>query len=138
MLTIRLQRTGKKNQADFRIILAEKAAAASKKFIEVLGNYNPHKKDFRVKEERVKYWLAQNVECSPTVHNLMVTKGFLTVPKVKAFSVPKKPAAPVEAPVASAPAPEASPAPEVVPAPEATEPVVEEVKPAEEKTEVVA
>lgn len=94
MLTIRLQRTGKKNQADFRIVLAEKAAPVKKKHLEVLGSYNPRKKDFKVKEERVQYWITQRVELSPTIHNLFVTKGLLAGAKVKAFSIPQKPAEP--------------------------------------------
>jgi len=104
MLTIRLQRTGKKNQADFRIVLAEKEAPVQKKFAEILGSYNPRRKTFQVKEERVKYWLGQRVELSETVHNLFVTKGLVEGKKVKAFTIPKKPVAPVEAtaPVAEA------------------------------------
>jgi small subunit ribosomal protein S16 len=100
MLTIRLQRTGKKNQADFRIVLAEKEAPVNKKIVEILGSYNPRKKAFQVKEERVKYWVAQRVELSETMHNLFVTKGFVQGAKVKAFNIPKKPveAAPAEKP----------------------------------------
>ncbi len=127
MLTIRLQRTGKKNQADFRIVLAEKEAPVQKKFTEVLGSYNPRKKNFQVKEERVKYWLGQRVELSETVHNLFVTKGLVEGKKVKAFTIPKKPveAAPASAPAAAetpaaVEAPAETPAPEAAAAPEAT------------------
>lgn len=105
MLTIRLQRTGKKNQADFRIVLAEKESPVQKKFTEILGSYNPRRKTFQAKEDRVKYWLGQRVELSETVHNLFVTKGLVEGKKVKAFSIPKKPAAPAEA---AAPATEAA------------------------------
>jgi small subunit ribosomal protein S16 len=91
MLTIRLQRTGKKNQADFRIVLAEKEAPVKKKVVEVLGSYNPRKKYFEVKEERLKYWISQRVALSETVHNLLVTKSYIQEPKIKAFSIPKKP-----------------------------------------------
>jgi small subunit ribosomal protein S16 len=97
MLIIRLQRTGKKNQADFRIVLTEKAAPVQKKFLEVLGSYNPRKKYFQVKEERLKHWLGQHVALSETLNNLLVTKGLFSGPKVKAFSIPKKPVV-VEAP----------------------------------------
>ena len=90
MLTIRLQRTGKKNQADFRIVLAEKESPVQKKFVEILGSYNPRRKTFQVKEDRVKYWVGQNIEMSETIHNLFITKGFVTGKKVKAFSIPKK------------------------------------------------
>jgi len=103
MLTIRLQRTGKKNQADFRIVLAEKEAPVTKKVVEILGSYNPRKKTFQVKEERVKYWIGQRVETSETIHNLFVTKSLISGAKVKAFNIPKKPAtAPVAAPAADA------------------------------------
>lgn len=92
MLIIRLQRTGKKNSPDFRIVLAQKTASAAKKFVEVLGSYNPVKKAFAVKsEERLKYWIAQHVEISPTVHNLLVSKNLLDAKKVRAFNTPKKP-----------------------------------------------
>ena len=108
MLIIRLQRTGKRNQADFRLVLAEKETPVKKKFVEVLGSYNPGRKNFQAKEERLKYWLAQKVQLSETVHNLLVTKGLLDGAKVKSFSIPKKaetpPAKPDVAPVAAAPA----------------------------------
>jgi small subunit ribosomal protein S16 len=104
MLIIRLQRTGKKNQADFRIVLAEKEAPVNKKITEVLGSYNPRKKAFQVKEERLKYWLGQKVSLSETAHNLLVTKGLLDAKKIKAFSIPKKPAEPAAQKAADAPA----------------------------------
>jgi small subunit ribosomal protein S16 len=125
MLTIRLQRTGKKNQADFRIVLAEKESPVKKKIVEVLGSYNPRKKDFRVREERLKYWLGQRIELSETVHNLFVTNKLVEGGKVKAFTIPKKPvekAAEGAAPAAAVPAPETAaetPAPAVEPKPEA-------------------
>jgi small subunit ribosomal protein S16 len=110
MLTIRLQRTGKRNNSDFRVILAEKTAAAGKKFVEILGSYNPRTKHFVVKDEqRLSYWLSQHVEVSPTVHNLFVSKDILKdSKKVKAFSVPKKPVeeANTVAPAAATPASE--------------------------------
>lgn len=90
MLTIRLQRTGKKNQADFRIVLAEKEAPVTKKVTEILGSYNPRKKIFQVKEDRLKYWMEQKVAMSPTIHNLLVSQSLLSTPKVHAFSISKK------------------------------------------------
>ena len=113
MLTIRLQRAGKKNHSHFRVVLAEKTAHVSKKFQEILGSYNPHTKDLVVKNaEKLQYWIDQNINISPTVHNLLVTKGILKADKVKAFNIPKKPEA--------APAAEATPAPAAEAAPEAT------------------
>jgi small subunit ribosomal protein S16 len=110
MLIIRLQRTGKKNAADFRIVLAQKTSSAAKKFVEVLGSYNPRSKGFMIKdEERLKYWIAQHVEISPTMHNLLVGKNLLDAKKVRAFNTPKKPAEPVAATATpAAPAAEAA------------------------------
>ena len=135
MLIIRLQRTGTKNRPTFRLVLAESFRAASKRFIEVLGHYNPRSKEFGIKsEERLKYWLGQHVQLSPTVHNLLVDKKFVEAKKVKAWqpkkkekpegeSAPVAPAAAVPAaPVAETPATQASEAPvaaEPAPAPEA-------------------
>lgn len=107
MLMIRLQRTGKRNQADFRIVLAEKEAPVQKKFQEVLGSYNPRRKAFQIKKDRLEYWLGQRIQLSPTVHNLLVTQGLLSEKKVKAFNIPKKPAEPAVEKPAETPAPAA-------------------------------
>lgn len=105
MLTLRLQRTGKNRQPVFRIVLAEKHKSASKKFLEILGIYNPRTKQFNVKDsERVKYWLGQQIEVSPTVHNLLVDKGLVTGGKTKAWQPKKKAAEASAAPQPSAPA----------------------------------
>jgi small subunit ribosomal protein S16 len=105
MLTIRLQRTGSKNKPEFRIVLAEAHRAASKKFLEVLGHYNPRSKNFGIKnEERLKYWLAQNIKVSPTVHNLLIEKETISGKKVKAWNPKQKAEAATAAPTASPPA----------------------------------
>lgn len=103
MLTIRLQRAGKKNKPEYRIVLAEKTAASQKKFTEVLGSYNPHTKNLIIRDqERLNYWKdEQHVELSATVNNLLVTKGIIKGDKTKAFTIPKKEV------VEEAPAPEA-------------------------------
>lgn len=109
MLTIRFQRAGKKNKAEFRIVLAEKESSASKKFAEILGYYNPRTKDFAIKEDRLQYWMSQRVPLSPTVHNLFVTKKLIDAVKVKAFSIPPKKEEPAAESAPAAPAAEAPP-----------------------------
>lgn len=102
MLIIRLQRTGKRNRPDFRIIVAEKKSSASKKFLEILGSYNPRTKALELKnKERLQYWVSQHLEISPTAHNLLVTQKLLDAKKVRAFNVPKKPAVVETTPVAT-------------------------------------
>lgn len=91
MLTLRLQRAGKKNKPEFRIVLAQSTSAANKKFLEILGNYNPRTKEFRVKDEsRLKYWVEQHVSISPTLNNLLISKNLLDSSKKRAFLVPTK------------------------------------------------
>ncbi len=133
MLTIRFQRTGKRNRPEFRVVVAPKTAAAQKKFTEILGSYNPRTKELVIKnQERLEYWLGQRLQISPSVQNLFVTKKLLEGAKVKAFALPKKaaPAEVVEAPKAEAapaevPTTEAA-APEVEATPEAPTPAVAE------------
>lgn len=109
MLTIRFQRTGKRNRAEFRVVVAPKTAAAQKKFTEILGNYNPRTKELVVKnQDRLNYWLSQKLEISASVQNLFITKKLMEASKVKAFTLPKK-----EAPKAEAPAPAAEETPAV-------------------------
>lgn len=134
MLTIRLQRAGKKNKPEYRIVLADKTAASQKKFTEVMGAYNPHTKALTIRnQERLDYWInEQHVELSATVRNLLVTKEIIKGDKTKAFTIPKKEVVAEEA-APEAPAAETAPA-EEVPAAEAAKPadVVSEEAPKEE------
>lgn len=131
MLTIRLQRAGKRNTAHFRLVLAEKARAVQKQVTEILGSYNPHTKELTIRDQdKLNYWIKeQRVEISPTAQNLLVSKGLLEAPKVKAFSVPKKAVEekPEEAPAEAAT--EAAPGTASQPAEQATE---QQEAPAEE------
>lgn len=129
MLTIRLQRVGRKNQAAFRIVLAEKQRAVKKQVVEILGHYNPRSKEFGVKDpERVKYWIGQHVQLSPTVHNLLIDKNLLAGEKVKSWR-PKTKSAPAGEPAQAAAAKTDVPAPETAKTEEAPKP--EETKPEE-------
>ncbi len=115
MLTIRLQRTGTKNKSSFRIVLAQSYRSASKQVLEVLGHYSPRTKAFGLKsEDRLKHWLAQHVQVSPTVYNLLVEKKMIDGKKVKAWQPKKKTTEPVAAtvptPAVQAPAPVVEPA----------------------------
>ncbi|MDP4001368.1 MAG: 30S ribosomal protein S16 [bacterium] len=102
MLTIRLQRVGTKNSPAFRVVLAEAHRSVSKKFLEILGHYNPGSKVFGIKdEERLKYWLSQNVQLSPTVHNLLVEKKLIDDKKLKAWRPKIKEAPKEDAPKAA-------------------------------------
>ncbi|HMQ01743.1 MAG TPA: 30S ribosomal protein S16 [Candidatus Doudnabacteria bacterium] len=92
MLTIRLQRAGKRNTPQYKLVLAQRTAANQKQFVEMLGAYNPHTKELHIRsQDRLNYWMnEQHVPLSATVHNLFVTKEILKAEKTKAFTIPKK------------------------------------------------
>jgi small subunit ribosomal protein S16 len=77
MLVIRLQRTGKKNQPFFRIVLAEKTAPIKGKFIEKLGFLNTVKKEKKINTERVKHWIGKGAQPSDTIYNILVEEKIL-------------------------------------------------------------
>jgi len=83
MLSIRLARIGKKNKAQFQVVLQEHTVAPGGKHVEVLGSYDPHAKKEVLKAERIKYWISQGAQVSDTAYNLFVSKGILTGEKRK-------------------------------------------------------
>jgi len=111
MLAIRFNRTGKRNQAQFRVVLQEHTVAPGKRHIEILGSYDPHKKTTILKKERILYWIGQGAQVSPSVHNTLVREGVVEGKKI-AKKMPRpvvKEVPVVEAPVESAPAVEEAP-----------------------------
>lgn len=90
MLRIRLSRGGKKNNAQFRITVADGHRAPSGKFIEILGHYNPHTKERVLKADRIKYWISRGAQPSATVHNFLITDGIVTGEKVTSWTPKKK------------------------------------------------
>jgi small subunit ribosomal protein S16 len=89
MLAIRFARVGKKNKAQFKIMLQERTLAPGGKHVEVLGSYDPHRKIAVLKEERIKYWIGKGALASDTVHNLLVRKGVISEKK-RSVKIPRK------------------------------------------------
>lgn len=135
MLAIRLNRTGKRNRAYFRVVVQEHTKAPGKRHVEILGSYDPHKKTTILKKDRITYWMSQGAQVSDAVHNMLVREGVIEGKKV-AKKMPRPVAK--EEPVAEvAPAEEAKAEEAVVAeAPVAEAPVAEAPKaeetPAEE------
>ena len=77
MLKIRLQRTGRKKQPFFRVVVAEHTNAATGKFIEKLGHYNPLVKpwDFKVDTDKVMAWIKKGAKPTNTVARLLKSAG---------------------------------------------------------------
>ncbi len=77
MLVIRYRRIGKRNFAQYKIVVAEKSFSVKGRFLEALGSYNPHNKEVILKEDRIKHWIGVGAQCSDSVHNLLVFKGVI-------------------------------------------------------------
>ena len=90
MLMIRLQRTGRKHEPVFRIVVTDsKTGPKSGKHIEIIGSYDARQKDrATVKADRVKHWIEQGAQVSDTVHNVLVDQGIIEGNKKN--SLPKK------------------------------------------------
>ncbi len=97
--------------------------------MELLGSYDPHKKTFKVKRERVEHWLSQGAQISPTVNNLMVNYKVWDKPKMESWKPKVKPKQESVAKPASPKAPEKA-------VEEKTEVVEEKVEAVEVKEEV--
>lgn len=128
MLIIRLQRVGRRNHAQFRVVLTDSHnGPKSGNFIEILGSYNPHVNSVSLNGERIKEWIGNGAQVSDTVHNLLVSEKVIEGKKRNVLprkSPPKK----EEAPAAEAPA-EAAPA-EETPAEETAADASSETEPA--------
>lgn len=59
--------------------------------MELLGNYDPHKKELNAKMDRVEYWVSKGAQVSPTVNNLLVNYKYWDKPKVQSWKPKKKP-----------------------------------------------
>lgn len=81
MLTIKLKRIGKKHQASFRIIVAEKRSKFDGRYVEDIGWLNPRIDEFNIKKERVEYWLKNGAQPTDTVYNLLIKAKILKGPK---------------------------------------------------------
>jgi small subunit ribosomal protein S16 len=78
MLMMRLQRVGRKNDPSYRLVVVDKRTGPkSNKHIDHLGSYNPKQNQVLIDGEKVKYWLAQGVQPSDTVYNLLITQKII-------------------------------------------------------------
>ena len=111
MLVLRLQRTGRKNLASYRIVVAEKSRAVKGKFLEVLGHYLPAQEHpvFECDAARAEHWVKQGATPSDTLARLLKKNG---VKGMDSFihRYPKRKSK-KEVPEAQTAAPQAEPAP---------------------------
>ncbi len=72
MLVIRLARTGRTKYPTYRIVAAESARAATGKFVQMMGHYNPHTKELVIDRESIEKRLSQGAQPSNSVVKLLM------------------------------------------------------------------
>ena len=92
MLMIRLQRTGRKHEPTFRVVLTDsKNGPKSGKYLKNLGWYDTRLKNDAKKQldtEAIKKWMSQGAKLSLTLHNFLVGQKIIEGKKLNAL--PKK------------------------------------------------
>lgn len=76
MLVIRMQRTGRKGFATYRIVVQDvRQTPSSGRVVAQLGHYNPHTKDLKLDAEKSKFYLANGAQPSDRVVVLFKKEG---------------------------------------------------------------
>ena len=76
---IRLTRMGEKKNPFYRIVAADSRFPRDGRFIEILGNYDPTKKDapVNIDEEKVIDWMFKGAQLTDTVRSLLSKNGVM-------------------------------------------------------------
>lgn len=79
MVIIRLSRTGRKNVATYRVMVADSRKSRDGRFIEKIGQYNPVTKPAlcQIDHARALYWLAKGAQPTDTVRSIFHRDGIL-------------------------------------------------------------
>jgi small subunit ribosomal protein S16 len=124
MLVIRMQRTGRKGHAMFRVVVQDsRRTPTSGKVVASLGSYDPHSKNVTLDKERATHFLTHGAQPSERAARLLQSEG-IELPKwVKISANKERTVRNAEKRRSTAPAPEVEEAPAEEPAPAAEAPV---------------
>ncbi len=144
MLAIRMQRTGRKGHAQFRVIVQDsRRTPTSGRIVAALGHYDPHTKTAKLEKDKAAFYLEHGAQPSDRVAKLLEKEGVKLPKWVKLESGrnksirnqeklrrnrPEEPAAPAAESTEEQPADEATELPAEV---EKTEEAVADVEVAE-------
>lgn len=108
-VVLRLSRMGNNNNPFFRVVAQDSRVPGDGRYIEGLGWYDPKVDgvNYRLKMDRVSYWLDNGAKVSDTVKSLIKKARNAPAPAV-AEPVAEEPAAAIEEPAAE-PAPAETP-----------------------------
>jgi small subunit ribosomal protein S16 len=73
MLKIRLRRMGARHSPFYRVVVSDSRNTPTASAVEELGHYNPtaNPAEVKVDADRVRHWVAQGAQMSPTVKRLV-------------------------------------------------------------------
>lgn len=81
MLVIRMQRTGRKGHAQFRVVVQDsRRTPSSGRIVAALGSYNPHSKEANLDKEKVQFYMDHGAQPSERVVRLLQAEG-VSLPK---------------------------------------------------------
>lgn len=76
MLVIRMQRTGRKGHAQFRVVVQDsRRTPTSGKVVALLGSYNPHAKTTTIDKEKASFYLEHGAQPTERVARLLQAEG---------------------------------------------------------------
>ncbi len=92
MLSMKLQRVGRKKLPMYRVIVTQKHKDPYGDHVDSVGTYNPHDKEngLVLKEDKIKSWLEKGVQPTNTVYNLLVKAGIVKGEAKKSVFISKK------------------------------------------------
>lgn len=84
---MRLQRTGRKNNPSYRVVVTDSRNAAKRgRSVDLLGSYDPLKGRFQINAEKAKLWLSRGVQPSDTIYNFLVSEKIIEGKKKNVLS----------------------------------------------------
>ena len=76
MLAIRMQRTGRKGHAHFRVVVQDShQSPSSGKFVALVGNYDPHAKTASLVKDKIEFYLKHGAQPSDRAALLFKKEG---------------------------------------------------------------
>lgn len=76
MLAIRMQRTGRKGHAQYRLVVQDsRLTPTSGKIVFKLGSYNPHNKEVILNKEKAQFYLDHGAQPSPRISLILKKEG---------------------------------------------------------------
>lgn len=91
MLVIRLQRTGRKGHAQFRIVVQDsRRTPTSGAIVANLGSYNPHSKETVLNKEKASFYLGNGAQPSNRMVRLLQAEGVTLPAWVKVAAADKQ------------------------------------------------